>query len=324
MKKRIVAVVLFAVAFICMPQMAKAETYDNLTYQMNQDNAACTITGVADNTESVVIPEFINNIRVSNIAPEALRNDKALKNLIVYGNPIVDVNQEYFAEGVTVSLYASNTSYMAGYVSSKQKGTIFPTNLQVKGKAAVNKKTLKTVSLSWDSSLCVGVSGYMVRSVDPKTNVSQDICPVVTNSVPLNITPGKTVYYTVTPYYYLGDGKPIAYCLSSTATKAVARPDKVKKFKATAHHMYITLHWAKASNITGYQVQCKANLKIKIKGWAPKFNTIKNIKKTKYTSLKNTHLVKGMRYSYRIRAYKQVGKKKIYSDYVYVNKKKCK
>ncbi len=109
---------------------------------------------------------------------------------------------------------------------------------------------------------------------------------------------------------------------ASVPVSVKLKPGKVKSFKALPLQGKIYLKWSKVKNISGYQLQRKVH--IKLKGFKAKFSHLKNVKGAKKTSLKNVMLVRGMKYSYRIRTFKKIGKKKVYSDWTTVNKKKCK
>lgn len=97
-------------------------------------------------------------------------------------------------------------------------------------------------------------------------------------------------------------------------------PAKVSGFKAKAGRGKIKLKWKSAGKkVSGYEVWSKVN--VKLKGIKLSYTKLKNVKSYKKTSLKNKMLVPGMKYSYKIRTYKTVDGKKIYSEYVSLTKK---
>lgn len=99
------------------------------------------------------------------------------------------------------------------------------------------------------------------------------------------------------------------------------KPAKVKGFKAKARRGSITLSWKKGKKgkVSGYEIWGKVN--VKLKGIKIKFSKMKTLKSYKKNRLKHKMLVKGMSYSYKIRCYKKVNGKKIYSDYVTIKKR---
>ena len=94
-----------------------------------------------------------------------------------------------------------------------------------------------------------------------------------------------------------------------TATLKTATSPKTKQLKAT---------WAKDTTATGYQIQYSTNSKFK------SGNKTKTITKNKTTSATLTGLTKGKTYYVKVRAYKTVGKTKVYGAYSTVKKVKIK
>ena len=79
-------------------------------------------------------------------------------------------------------------------------------------------------------------------------------------------------------------------------------PAKVKKLKAKGIRGGIQVRWARNKNVTGYQVF----MKVHVKGFKTSFNRVKTIKKNKVTGYRCKMLVRGMKYSYRVRAFKRI------------------
>ena len=98
-------------------------------------------------------------------------------------------------------------------------------------------------------------------------------------------------------------------------------PSKVKGFKVRIGSSKIYLSWKRNKAVAGYQIERMVH--VNIKGFTSRYFSLKTIKKNKTTRLKNIRLVRGMKYSYRIRTYVTAGKKKISSEWVYIKKKKC-
>lgn len=136
-----------------------------------------------------------------------------------------------------------------------------------------------------------------------------------------NLKPGSTYTYKVQAKLLVaGEARQFELTPFSAESILKLKPAKVKKFKAKAHRGYISLSWKKGSkSIGGYEVWGKVH--VKLKGVKLKYNKLKAIKGYKKTRLKHKMLVKGMTYSYKIRCYRKVSGKKIYSDYVTIKKK---
>ena len=94
-----------------------------------------------------------------------------------------------------------------------------------------------------------------------------------------------------------------------TATLKTVTSPKTKQLKAT---------WAKDTTATGYQIQYSTNSKF------TSGNKTKTITKNSTTSATLTGLTKGKTYYVKVRAYKTVGKTKVYGAYSAVKKVKIK
>jgi hypothetical protein len=92
------------------------------------------------------------------------------------------------------------------------------------------------------------------------------------------------------------------------------KPAKVKKLKATGVRGGIQVRWSRNKNVDGYQVY----MKVHVSGFKTNFNRVKTIKKNNITGYRCKMLVRGMKYSYKVRTYKKVKGKKIYSPYATV------
>ena len=99
---------------------------------------------------------------------------------------------------------------------------------------------------------------------------------------------GATYTYKIRPVFTAADGESIEGVDSKEAAIALT-PAKVKKLKA--------------------------------KGFKTSFNRVKTIKKNKVTGYRCKMLVRGMKYSYRVRAFKTIKGKKIFGPFVMVTAK---
>ncbi len=101
---------------------------------------------------------------------------------------------------------------------------------------------------------------------------------------------------------------------SGTITQSFTiKPKAVSKLKVkTKTASSVTLSWAKASNVTGYQVQIYKD---------GKWKTLKTISKNTTVTYKAAKLKSKTSYKFRVRAYKTVDGKKVYSSYKSVSAK---
>lgn len=103
---------------------------------------------------------------------------------------------------------------------------------------------------------------------------------------------------------------------SETTSKQITRPAKVKIKKISVKKRKLTILWKKGKKcVHGYQIQYSTNKKFKKK----KTRIIKQINKLSMTTNK---LKKGKIYFVRIRTYTMSGKRKVYSDWSKIKKKK--
>ncbi len=174
------------------------------------------------------------------------------------------------------------------------------------------KASLKSVARAGYSSIQVkwskvsGAAGYHIYRYDSKTKKWKYI---------KNIKSGSTVSYTNTglktgtKYTY----KVRAYRGSSygsfsstkSATPTLSKP-VMKTLKAGSKS--ITVRWNKVSGAYGYKIYRSTK---KSSG----YKLVKTITKGSTVSWKNTGLKKGTRYYYKVKAYRTVDKKKVYSSY---------
>lgn len=173
-----------------------------------------------------------------------------------------------------------------------------PTNVK---SSSVNYNTIK---VTW--SKVTGATGYTVYKYNEKT---KSYSTVITNTKNLyvnttykNVT-GQTSYYKVKAYRTINGKKVYSDYSSQTRVKPIPSTPtlKVTKYKKGVARVA----WYKVKGASGYAVY-RYNAKTK------KYVYIKN---TKSLYMLNTNLTKGKKYYYKVRAYKIVNNKKVYSNY---------
>lgn len=118
---------------------------------------------------------------------------------------------------------------------------------------------------------------------------------------------GTTYYYKVRAYKvingtrYLGD-----YSAAAAAKPVLSKPTKAKAKKGGSKKIKVS--WKKVDGASGYKVY--RSLK-KSKG----YKCVKTQKGAKSVNYTDSKLKKGKRYYYKMRAYRKVGKKTVYSSY---------
>ena len=160
----------------------------------------------------------------------------------------------------------------------------------------------KTIQVKWNK--ISGVSGYQIYRASSKNGSYKRVKTVGSGTTSFKnkgLTAGKTYYYKVRAY----NGSTV-YPFSSVSSKA-ARPKAPSNVRTTAGKRKITVRWKKVSGVSGYQVYRSAK----------KSGNYKRIKTVGHRTSKfiNKRLKRGKRYYYKVRAYKKVKGKKVYSSY---------
>lgn len=147
---------------------------------------------------------------------------------------------------------------------------------------------------------------YYKISTTTKTNV--------TNTK--NVKTGKTYYYKVRALAEInGD---VVYSNYSSVKSAKSVLNKVTGVKAKAGKKKVSVTWKKVDGATGYKIY-RAN------SASGKYKVVKTIKSGKTVKWTNSKLKKGKTYRYKIKAYRTVDGKKVYSpSYSAVVKAKAK
>lgn len=168
-------------------------------------------------------------------------------------------------------------------------------------KAKVKSVTYNSVTITW-SEVKGADGGYQVqRSTDGKKWTTLTSSTKSTSYTDKKLTTGKTYRYRVRA---IDKGLlRSTYSSWSSVVKGKPVPAKVKTVKSSPTKNSVKLSWSKVSGASGYVVQRYSK---------KKWTTYKTTTKTSMTISK---LTLGKTYSFRIRAYRTVSKKKVYGDY---------
>ena len=160
-----------------------------------------------------------------------------------------------------------------------------------------------TAKLSWN--IVKGASGYQISRATSKTGTFKSIkTTVATSYLNTGITCGRTYYYKVSAYKYVGTKK--VYGRFTTVYSVKPVPLTPTNFKAVlANDNTAKLSWNKVKGASGYQLSRATS----------KTGTFKSIKTTGNTSYLDTDITGGRTFYYKVRAYKYVGNRKIYGKF---------
>ena len=197
-----------------------------------------------------------------------------------------------------------------GYVSNKYL-KIDSSNQQ---SPTLSKPTVKVSSNSYNSNKLSwnkvkGASGYEVLRATSKTGTYKSVKTITSGSTvsytDTKLATGKTYYYKVRAYRTVDKKRVYSSYSSIVSAKPVLKTPSVK---LTSGSKKATIKWEKISGASGYEVY-RATSK------SGKYSKIKTITKNSTVSYVNSSLTKNKTYYYKVRAYRTVNGKKIYSSY---------
>ena len=197
-----------------------------------------------------------------------------------------------------------------GYVSNKYL-KIDSSNQQ---SPTLSKPTIKTSSNSYNSnkitwSKLSNADGYEIYRSTSKTGTYKSVKSITNGSTvsytDKSLTTGSTYYYKVRAYRTVDKKKVYSSYSSVVSAKPVLKTPSVKLASGSKK---ATIKWEKISGASGYEVY-RATSK------SGKYSKIKTITKNSTVSYVNSSLTKNKTYYYKVRAYRTVNGKKIYSSY---------
>ncbi|QDY44822.1 hypothetical protein HF394_02495 [Planococcus glaciei] len=156
-----------------------------------------------------------------------------------------------------------------------------------------------------------GASGYEIHRATSKTGTYSNIKTISGAAVltyeNTGLTTGKNYFYKVRAYRMV-DGVKIygTYSGIVNAIPALAKPLKISAAKATSTS--IKTSWSKVSEASGYEVY-------RATSQTGTYTKVKTLISASTVTFTNTGLSKGKTYYYKVRAYRTVNGKKIYSPY---------
>lgn len=274
----------------------------------NSGGKTCTITAYTGDTgvTTLYIPKQIKKKTVTAVAEGVFVKCPFLKNVVVQGDPEFQGTQN-FAAGT--EFWGKTGSKASAYAAAKAFA-FHP--LEGPAKISAKKSSgLRNATVSWQA-----VTGAVSYNLYRKQgNGKYSICKKLTAVSYANggLKPGVNYTYKVNPVFVATNGDKIEGFASKEATVSMT-PKKLKRVRATGIRGGIQVRWKRDRNADGYEVYMKVHVKIFKMG----FGRVKTINSNKTTGYRSKLLVRGMKYSYRVRSFIKVNGKKIYSPYVTV------
>ncbi len=223
-----------------------------------------------------------------------------------------------------------DTDYTVSYASGRKNTGKYSVTVTFKGKYSGKKvlyfnilpsKTSKitptcaTTSIKASWKKVTGASGYKVELLNSKGKVVKTVTTTKTAYTFEKLSKVTTYKIRVTAYKTIDSKK--VYSTSYTTITTSTAPAKVTLSKVSAGSKSATPTWKKVSGVSGYEVMYSTS---------SKFSSSKTATVSKGSSTKTTikKLTKGKKYYFKVRAYKTVDGKKIYSAWSAVKSVKVK
>ena len=216
----------------------------------------------------------------------------------------------YLDDVITSAPEPTDTPIPTPRPTNTPKPTNTPMPVQTLGKSTVSKVSstaYNKLKVSWSKAKYA--DGYAVyRSTSAKG--SYQLVKTIGSGTTLsytdgNLITGKTYYYKVRPFQMVGGSRKYGAYSSYKSGKPVLT---VPSLTVKAGNKQVALKWKKVSGASGYQVY-RANSK------NGKYTLVASIKKGSTVSYTNKNLKAGKIYYYKVRAYRTVNNKKVYSSY---------
>lgn len=171
---------------------------------------------------------------------------------------------------------------------------------------SVKKDTsLKKVTVTWTA--VSDVNGYYVMRKSGGSGYQTIASVTGASYTDTSVKAGSKYTYQVVAWRKAPTGE-IKIGAAANDKSISLVPGKVTGLKVKKGRRKFTVTWKKTKGATGYQVYTK----VFVKGIKTKYNKAKTLKSRKY---KRGMLVKGMKYGFKVRAYKKVNGKKVYGPF---------
>lgn len=283
----------------------------------NASDKTCIITGYkgSNAVTTLYIPDAIDGMTVTKVTGQVFSTCYFLKNVVVCGDVDFEGNAIFHPDS-KVEFWGKTAGKAAAYAAAGAR-VFHPLEgpQTITGKKAAN---LSQAVVTW--SAVNGASSYNLyqKKGKAKAKYTEPVSVTGLTYTAAKLKPGATYTYKVVPVFSASNGETIEGYASPE--KAVSlTPAKPKKVKAKGIRGGIQVRWKRNKSVSGYQVFMKVH--VKVKGFKTHFGRVKTITKNKITGYRYKMGVRGMKYSFRVRTFKKVKGKRIFSPYVTVSAK---
>ena len=306
-KKWLLAIAAFAVMAMVCAVAAGAEAYGNFEYGV-LDDGTVEITGYKGSEQKVDVPEKINKKSVTRIGNLAFKNCTKITS-IAMPDSVVYIGRSAFynctsLKSITIPDSVTSIGSYAFEGCTSLRNVTIPNSVTSIGEDAFCSCTnLKDI--------------YYTGTKAEWDKISIDIFNDCLTNATIHFSSISTPKPTPTPTPSPAPTQPTT-TTPTTSAKAVAKPKSAKFKKVKSAKKAISVEWKKVRGVKGYQVQVATDKKFKKN---KKTVTIKKQKTTKTTVKK---LKAKKKYYVRVRTYKIVNGKKVYSSWSKVKSVKTK
>ena len=254
-----------------------------------------------------IVDKDIKNTTISNIEDQQYTGSNIRPNILVKdGNFILKNQIDYTISYINNQNIGEATITITGkgnYIGTKTATfKIIPT--QVKG-LKENFQKEKTITLQW-SKKGGDVTGYKIYKSNSKTKNFEYVGKTTnTNYIIKKLSKGTTYKFRIIAYKTV-DKKDYESKVTELLTTTQAPTTKI--IKISTKNKKVTIKWNKVSSSTGYKIYMSKNKK---KG----YSKVKNITKKSIVGYTKGGLKKNKTYYFKIRTYRTVNGKKVYSEW---------
>lgn len=287
----------------------------NLTFYVNRNSYAHKYALNHD------IKVSIYTINLSNCSISNISNKTYTGNTISSSVTIKD-NAETLVDGKDYTLtYLNNKNPGKATVTIKGKGDYTGTvtkNFYIMPKNVTGVKnstqTTSSITLKWNK--VTGATGYEVYQYNSSKKKYVKVKTTTSTSYKATKLKAGTTYKFKVRAYKTVD-KTNYYGYYSSVTNLATKPSTPKISKLTTKSKKATIQWNKITGASGYELYMSTSQK-------GKYSKIKTSSKGSTVKYTKSSLKKNKKYYFKVRAYKTVNGKKIYSSYSSVKSIKVK
>jgi hypothetical protein len=319
--KFLLFIVMGLLLFQVRPQIALALTSGDFNYTLNGNNA--TITGYTGSAGLITIPATIDGHPVIRIGNRAFQQKVNLISVNI-PNSVTNIglgafwgcsnlNEAKFlgnAPAMEKEVFDGSASgfkvfYFYGKTGFTNPWNGYPTQplLAVPASVKAASTGYNSVKISWN--LISGASGYEVyRAASTTGSYTKVSTTTATSYNNTGLTTNSTYYYKVRAYKTVGTTKVYSsYSTVVSAKPVLSAPASIKAVSFS--YNIIGTNWSTVSGAKGYEVYRATSAA----------GTYTKIATTTVPGYYNTGLTTNRTYYYKVRAYRLVGTKKVYSNY---------